>query len=1349
MKKKSPISCLSKQGWMIHLTLLSLSGTSLFSAGITPEQREFFENKIRPILAQECYECHSSKGKAKGKLILDHRTALLKGGGSGATIIPGDADGSLLIQAIRHESDDLEMPKDGARLDSPVIADFVKWINMGAPDPRDAPPSREELARDTDWSAILKTRKNWWSFQPIKRPELPPATEGSTEPIDRFVTARLREKNLQVGEPAPPAVLARRLYFALIGLPPTPEEMAAFQQSASRDPKSAIQDLIDQLLASPRFGEKWARHWMDWIRYAETHGSEGDPPVGNAYLYRDYLIRALNADVPYDQLVREQIAGDLLKTPRLNRDLRINESMIGPAHWRMVFHGFAPTDALDEKVRFTDDEINVFSKAFQGLTISCARCHNHKFDAISQADYYALFGILGSTRPGRKLINLREDLEKNKTALAALKPRIRTALAEDWQEAIGTLPPQFWEEKVKALFPVTESEKSLVEAWKKQRFIWMGDRQRRQSWKKISASRRWDLTSPKEYQNWFRYGNGLPDQPAASGSFTVATDGSHAVSHLLPAGVYPHLLSDKHAARLTSPDFHLDGSYELYLLVNGGGSASLRYVVQNYPRNGTVYPVTVFDDGKVPSTWRWQRYDLSYWDGDDVHIELANAEDAPLLVKNVDRSWFGIREAMLVKKGTKAPGGNTLETLDPLFETAGDKEPESVGEIAALYAGTLRDSIRKWAAKDVSDSISLQLDEAVQKGLLPNDLTELKRAAPLIRKYDQLESQVISPTRVAGLDEWTGHDQALFIRGDHKKPGDPVPRRFLDAIDPTPFHTRQSGRLLLQAHLLKDDDPFTRRVIVNRIWLHLFGSGIVSTPDNFGRLGAKPTHPALLDFLAVHLSDDLGWSLKKLIREIVSSRTWQQSSQPNSLARKLDPGNHLLSHFPVRRLEAEAIRDSLLAVSGELDSKLFGPPVSGESPRRSVYVHVIRNRLDPFLSVFDAPVPFSATGRRALTNVPAQALTMLNDPFVVGAAKKFALSCRDETDSRGRIGEMWQHALARQPTEGEMQAALNFLDQAGKRGKVIARQRATIEGQLKDLIRNRQATLSLVRHRLTRPLPGKNTHGPDLKPVAQWKFEGNGKDDIASADLTLKGTARIENEALLVDGKGYAVSPPLEFDLKEKSLEVIVMLDTLDQRAGGVMTVQDSGGTVFDAIVYAERKPRRWLAGSDRFSRTKDFNGTDEAVAADEKVHLVITYEADGTIRAFRNGEPYGNAYLSQGIATFQRGKSRILFGMRHGTGLNPSRMLRGRIFEARLYDRALNPDEVKAAATGAKNFVSNSELLSSLSGKEQVQLKQWNEKINALKGQLDRIGPPVDQSQVWENLAQSIFNLKEFIYVY
>ncbi len=391
---------------MIHFSMSRLTQSVVFlvllapvktrsadSAGEDAERRDFFESRIRPVLIENCYECHNSTGTAESGLAVDFNGGLRKGGDSGAVVIPGESKKSRLLATLRHEIKGLEMPQGGPKLEPRVVADFEKWMADGAYDPRDRPPTIEELEAATSWATTLERRKEWWSFQAIKPQAVPNASGdgASTHLIDRFVNAKLDEAGLAVAKVVEPAALVRRLYFNLIGLPPSSEEARTWTTRISLvkagEREAVIGQLIDELLASERFGERWARHWMDWIRYAESHGSEGDPEISGAWHYRDYLIRALNADVPVDQLIREHVAGDLLSEPRINRELGINESAIGTAHWRMVFHGFAPTDALDEKVRFIDDQINSFSKAFLGLTVSCTVRLRL---LISQKDYYAL-----------------------------------------------------------------------------------------------------------------------------------------------------------------------------------------------------------------------------------------------------------------------------------------------------------------------------------------------------------------------------------------------------------------------------------------------------------------------------------------------------------------------------------------------------------------------------------------------------------------------------------------------------------------------------------------------------------------------------------------------------------------------------------------------------------------------------------------------------------------------------------------------------------------------------------------------------------------------------------------------
>ncbi len=413
------------------LAILALGTSSLAAADLKPADLEFFESKIRPVLVAECYECHDAK-KQKGDLRLDYRDGLLKGGEEGPSIVPGEAKKSILLQSMDHSHETLQMPKKRTKLDAQIIADFAEWINRGAPDPRTKAP---EDSITPAWSDLLQVRRNWWSFQPITSPAVPAGK--SARPIDRFLDAKIAAAGITPAAAADKATLLRRATYVLTGLPPTPSEIAAFEADTSAD---AFAKVVDRLLASPRYGEHFARHWMDLVRYADTHGSEGDPAIPQAWRYRDYLIRAFNTDVPYDQFVREQLAGDLLKSPRINAAEKLNESALGTGHFRMVEHGFQPVDTIDEQVRNVDNQIDVVSKTFLGLTVSCARCHDHKFDAISQADFTAFYGIFASARPGQVTVDSPAVLDQHRDRLTDLKQAIRSELAANWTRQAKDLP---------------------------------------------------------------------------------------------------------------------------------------------------------------------------------------------------------------------------------------------------------------------------------------------------------------------------------------------------------------------------------------------------------------------------------------------------------------------------------------------------------------------------------------------------------------------------------------------------------------------------------------------------------------------------------------------------------------------------------------------------------------------------------------------------------------------------------------------------------------------------------------------------------------------------------------------
>ena len=1423
----------------LSLFVATLMATPLIGLAAEPtaEQREFFETRIRPVLVEQCYECHNSAKSAEGGLAVDHRAALLKGGDEGAIVVPGKPSESRLLAILRHEVDGMKMPKGGAKLSKAVIADFEKWIAMGAPDPRDKAPSVDELAKATSWETVIQKRKKWWSFQPLQA-VAPPVVKKENEkwsahPVDRFVVAKLEEQQLAPNDVADPQTLVRRLFFVLIGLPPSADEVETW--SAKIKQPNGYAELVNHLLDSPHFGERWARHWMDWIRYADSHGSEGDPAIDNAWVYRDYLIRALNADVPFDQLVREHVAGDLLERPRINAALGINESMIGPAHWRMVFHGFAPTDALDEKVRFIDDEINAFSKAFLGLTVSCARCHDHKFDPISQKDYYALFGVLGSCRPGRNVIDTTEKLDLHRDKLSQLKPQIRAAMVADWLTAQANQPErasvrfdsQDEAEQIsrrslvpgsgagkqpepdasafrlmKATLvdkdgPTAKAEKpnqllhpwfvlrketsggaSFADAWKKQVAAWKSDRQQRDEHARRAYWKRWDLSDastnlisrralapgsdPTQQQepdasafrlmsenSWFRAGTGLPSKPTSAGEFAIATSGENAINGIYPSGVYSHALSPKHPARLSSGRVKLDAEYDLWLQVIGDGGATTRYVVEDYPRNGTVFPVA-----GLSNEWKWQKFDLTYWNGDEIHVEITAGRDAPLMVNNEGRSWFGVREAVIQKKGEAGPPTASREFLDAIFDEATKTPPQSFEDLAELTTRAVATAVRAWQAGTASDAQAQLLDACLKQGVLSNSLNDLPTAKPLVAEYRRLEEEIVVPTRVPGLEETVGRDQRLFARGNHKQPQATVPRRFLEAIDATPYQTPLSGRRQLAEDLLRNDNPLTRRVIVNRLWHHAFGRGIVATPDNFGRLGSEPTHPELLDYLATRFAEQHG-SIKDILRFLVTSKTWQMSSRPSAKALQVDADNRLLSHAFIRRLEAEAIRDSLLTVSGTLNRDLFGAPTDGNSPRRSVYVRVTRNALDPFLRAFDFPEPFSATGRRDATNVPAQSLTLMNDDRVAALAANWATKLladeRSKTDE-ARLQSMFVTAFGRPAQAADINRMTAYLAETKSRH---AEQVAAIK-KLREQMDQQQAAIQKLieptRTRLLEAAKQKTDAGEQVvpKPIGRWEFESDLQDIAGAAHAETRAGAKLEGGALVVKGQGHAVTAPLKQTIKAKTLEAWVQLDNLDQRAGGVMTIQTPDGVVFDSIVFAEQAPRQWMSGSNNFARTQSFNGPADPDAANRAVHVAIAYHDDGQIVGYRDGQPYGKPYKSNGPIEFKAGQTVISFGVRH-LPAGGNRMLAGKILRAQLYDRALTADEIQATSKSVPYSVSEAQVLAALTAAEREQVALSRHRLKTLEAEIESLGPipeTLSDKSIWTDLAHALFTFQEFVYL-
>ena len=796
---------------------------------ISPDQLAFFEKKIRPVLVAKCYKCHSAESeKVKGGLLLDTREGIRTGGATGHAVEPGDLKGSLLIAAIRGEKKDLLMPPK-EKLPPEVIADFEKWVLMGAPDPRDG---KAKLAKKPD----LADGKNFWAFQPVKPVAAPKVkdTKWPTTELDRFVLAKLEEHKLKPVADADAHTLIRRLYFDLIGLPPAPEQVAAFVKdcgspaphSAFRIPHSALEKVVDQLLASPQFGERWGRHWLDLARYAESTGKERNYAFTEAWRYRDYVIAAFNTDKPYDRFLREQVAGDLL--PAKDATQR-NEMLIATGFLAIGPKGLNEKNRDQFVMDNVDEQIDVTTRAALGLTVSCARCHDHKFDPITQRDYYAVAGIFKSTETHFGV----GGGEKGKNR----QPSTHVPLVKSF-----TPPP-----------PLAQSAAPVQVA------------------------------------------------SASGGKFTPEME------------------------------------------------ASLKKFVEGNPRLAT----------------RFQG--------------MSEAEKVAAFERLRGNPKAAVKVGKPAKNASKYP--------------ATPAAPKALGEPSGEWAMAVLDG---------------------------------------------------KPA-----------DCPIYIRGELEEKGPIVPRGFvtvLGATGPANIAPGQSGRLELANWLTSPENPLTARVMANRVWQHLFGEGIVSTPDNFGATGERPTHPELLDYLAARLVAN-GWSVKKLVREVVLSRTYQLSSASDAKNFAADPDNNFFWRSNQRRLDAESIRDGILAVSGRLDLKApVGSPLSslsdtdlgrgarpalkGDAHHRSVYLPIVRDMLPEALDLFDFAEPSLVVAAREVTTVPSQALYMLNSPFIRENAAAFAKRFQGTSaDPKERIKAAYLTALSRQPTAAEVTRAEGYLKtHAAERG---------------------------------------------------------------------------------------------------------------------------------------------------------------------------------------------------------------------------------------------------------------------------------------------------------------------------
>ncbi|MFN7922759.1 MAG: PSD1 and planctomycete cytochrome C domain-containing protein [Bryobacteraceae bacterium] len=995
----------------------------------TPADLEFFESKIRPILARNCHSCHGESKQYSG-LRLDSRQAALKGGTRGAALVPGKPEDSVLFKAVKHLGPN--MPA-GGKLSDAEIAALESWIRKGA-----AWPASASVSASAD--RYGKLARSHWAFKPVSKPA-PPAI-GKSNGVDRFIAAALGRAGLSAANPADRRVVLRRLSYVLTGLPPTAVESERFVNDRS---PAAYSREVDRLLESPRFGEHWARHWLDLVRYGETRGYEWNYEIAGAWRYRDYVIRAFNADVPYDRFVREQIAGDLLPNPRINAKERINESIIGPAFYRLGEAGHDDCIQFREiALDVVDNQIDTLAKTFQALTVSCARCHNHKLDPIPTEDYYGLYGVLNGSRQVTHTIDTPEVNAAPIARMTELKKQIQQELSSLWRREAQTVRARLDRiQDTGALEdPGTPWARLRCETGGNEEFFTLAASQMAERYRKETAVRaefnRANFTPFEDIRRWFASGMGLRKGPSPSGEFLIAAEGDNAINGIFPAGIYTNALSSRLNGALRSADLPKNKK-KVSLRLMGGMLGARRTVIDNCAI-GENYAVLERDRlawTKLDTFSKEERMPIflelvTKWDNPRYPDRPGRLKSAQEALLPSPRSFFGIAGAVL-HDVDEAPR-EELTHMARLFENG---VPKSTEELAERYASVIRDVVEKWSRGRATDDDARWMTWLVDSGILSNRRDASPRLASLVAEYRAAEATVEPPRVVEGLaDLGSGRDYPVLVAGNAKSFGDPAPRRFLKHVfGETPLTSGTgSGRLELADAIASPANPLTARVMVNRIWHHLFGRGLVATVDNFGVIGDRPSHPELLDWLAAQFVEQ-GWSIKKLIRMIVLSETFQQSGETTAKARELDPQNALLHHYPLRRLGAEALRDSILISSGKLKDQPYGPsidparaqakdyrrlfsgPVDG-SGRRSIYLKVTRMEGAGFLETFDYPTPMATRGSRDVTNVPAQALAMLNDPFVTGEAETIARKLTGTTPE-SRVDELFRAALGRAPDSAE------------------------------------------------------------------------------------------------------------------------------------------------------------------------------------------------------------------------------------------------------------------------------------------------------------------------------------------
>ncbi len=938
----------------------------------------FFESKVRPVLVARCQGCHGAgSSPAQAGLRLDSRAGLIAGGKRGPALVAGDPDSSLLIRTIRASSGVPRMPPDG-KISRAEVEALAAWVKLGAPWPT---PAVRVPAPQT--SSVAH-----WAWQPPLLPRLPRVRNQNwvSSPIDRFILAGLEAANLTPAPPADRRTLIRRATFDLTGLPPTPAEVAEFLADTRPD---AFSRVLDRLLASPAYGERWGRHWLDVARYADSNGVDENLAYVNAWRYRDYVVRAFNQGRPIDRFIREQIAGDLLEDPPGDE----GDGVVATGFLSLGPKMLAEDDPVKQEEDIIDEQIDTLGRAFMGVTLGCSRCHDHKFDPFPQTDYYSLAGIFKSTRT---MLNFKTLAEWQELPVAGKEDREKIAGIDRQVQAVQS-----------QLRTVREQATAAV----------LREATRRRS-------------------EYLRVARTLADKPQGGLLLPAGAGGAAPVGSItLEAEEYTsgNVLKDR--------DNYGRG---IGVLVNAG----------QYP-NFAEYPVEIGAGGE------WQ-LDLRYASGDPrpvrilVNDRLVSTEAAG----GTTGGFFPQHQRWAAAVVVRLPAGPNRIRLERdsffphidrlLLSPYPGSMPPRTRQQSATEAGLVpellgqaEEQLRTSAGR--ATEIEFTSATGLERAFAPPDREAIRRLEAEIASLEKSRPPV---PRAMAVSDGKPVTMRVHIRGDYQSLGADCPRSFpavLNRQGTDPIPPDSSGRLQLARWITRPDHPLTARVFVNRVWRWLLGRGLVPSTDNFGTLGDKPINQPLLDWLAVTFVRN-GWSLKRLQKDIMLSATYRMSSRYDSVAAARDPDNRLHWRHSRRRLEAEAIRDSILAVSGRLDRTVGGSllrigareyvtstankdPISYQSSRRSLYLPVIRSALYEFFTAFDFGDPTVLNGDRASTTVAPQALFVMNSPIVQEESRALATAlCADPSlNGTGRARRIYQLCFAREPTAVEVRRALELV----------------------------------------------------------------------------------------------------------------------------------------------------------------------------------------------------------------------------------------------------------------------------------------------------------------------------------